>query len=618
MPLSDFRNSGEIQLSWSDSTAEDLDRHRAQLERLRRKRKRAWIRFDAAFAETHVWLNCTEHTFSDSERREGIRNGLHRWLMPTHAGFDRFYLLAHENAETPCYDITDYIQRCLAGDLSIAERLRGRTVFRLCQTEVRSAKYDLLSEVGVRDFTQQVLKRYTDELADFLADVVTGFCCPLPNFLSPLRPHTLSIPWSPELIPHFQTRSTEIALLGLLPLVFYETYDSATVRSRFWSELTQQFAKVCIGGVRQFCHQWNLQFALEVPASVQALEIDVGTILEQADRPILRIDDINIPKRFLIAKWIASRARSEYAQQVSICHPPVTSHELRAYESVLGFNSWMFNPTTVSQHQEGISTPQSQHLNRFLSLGVPKRQILIISPIHSLWTKPDQNTWDELIQAWEWLCQTVWELGYDFDIASETELAAAKTDKKTRSLQVKGTAYPLVVLPSCLSLQETTVESLTQFVKGRGKFIAVHPVPYLLNGRIGIDPYPLERLLYYWRTSIVHGTPTEKVDTLKRHLKKCIKPVTQVYVAPENHPATTIRIHHRQSKASDLFYLFNCGEISIETLIEIQGEATQVKEGDAKTGEQSVLAHWHANGKTYVTSSFDRRQGRLVVARKKD
>lgn len=613
MQLSDFRNSGEIQLSWSDSTAEDLDRHRAQLERLRRKRERAWVRFDAAFAETHVWLNCAEHTFSDSERREDIRNGLHRWLMPAHTGFDRFYLLAQENVETPCYDITDHIQRCLAGDLSIADRLRGRTVFRLCQAAMRSAKYDLLSEAGVGNFTQQVLKRYTDELADFLVDVVIGFCCPLPNFLSPLRPHTLSIPWTPALIPHFQTRSTGIALLGLLPLVFYETYDSATVRSRFWSELTQQFAKVCIGGVRQFCHQRNLQFALEVPASVQTLEIDVGTILEQADRPILSTDAINIPKRFLIAKWIASRARSEYTQQVSICRPQVASHELRAYESVLGFNSWMVS----CKHQEGISTPQSQHLNRFLSIGVPKRQVLIVSPIHSLWTKPDQQTWDELIQAWEWLCQTVWELGYDFDIASETELVAAKTDKKARSIQVKGTAYPLVVLPSCLSLQETTVESLTQFVKGRGKLIAVHPVPYLLNGRIGIDPYPLERLLYYRRTSIVRGTPTEKVDVLERHLKKWIKPVIQVYVTPENHPATTIHIHHRQSKESDLFYLFNSSEAAIETLIEIHGETTQVEEGNTKTGEQSVLAHWYANGNTYITSSFDRQQGRLIVARKK-
>ena len=613
MPLSDLRNSGEIQLSWSDSTTEAFDRYRAQLERLRRKRQKAWIRFDTAFAETHVWLNCTEHTFADSENREDIRNELYRWLMPAPAGFDRLYLLARENAEMPCYDITDHTQRCLAGDLSTAERLRGRTVFRLCEAEVQSAKYDLLSEVGVDDFTQQVLKRYIHELADFLGDVVTGFCCPLPNFLSPLRTHTLSIPWSPELIPHFQTLSTEIVLLGLLPLVFHETYDSASVRSRFWSELTQQFANVCIGGVRQFCHQWNLQFAVEVPTNGQALEIDVGSILKQADRPILRTDEINIPKRFLISKWIASRARSEHTQQVSSYHPQVTSHELYAYEGVLGVNSWIFN----CKHQEEISTPQLQHLNRFLSIGIPKRQILIISPTHSLWTKPDQNTWDELIQAWEWLCQTVWELGYDFDIASETELVAAKTDKKAHTLQVKGTTYPLIVLPSCLSLQETTVESLTQFVKGRGRLIAVHPIPYLLNGRIGIDPYPLERLLYHRRTSIVRGTPSEKVDALKRHLQKRIQPVIQVYVAPEHHPATTIHIHHRQSQEADFFYLFNSGEASIETLIEIQGEATLVAETDAQTGEQSVLEHWHANGKTYVTYSFDYRQGRLVVARNK-
>jgi hypothetical protein len=220
-----------------------------------------------------------------------------------------------------------------------------------------------------------------------------------------------------------------------------------------------------------------------------------------------------------------------------------------------------------------------------------------------------------MTSAWGWLCQTVWELGYDFDIASETELVAAEIDKTSRALCLKGAPYPVILLPVCLSLQESTVDRLTQFVKGRGKLIAVEPVPYLLNGRIGIEPYPLERLLYRWRTSILRGTEDEKTAQLKRLLGKRIKPAIQVYIKPDNSPTNQIIIQHRQSADLDLFYLFNREKLPLETLIELRWEA-QIEEWNIETGEQLTLDYWHANDNTYITRPFDRQQGRLIVARK--
>jgi hypothetical protein len=159
---------------------------------------------------------------------------------------------------------------------------------------------------------------------------------------------------------------------------------------------------------------------------------------------------------------------------------------------------------------------------------------------------------------------------------------------------------------------------LTRFVKEvkvRGRLITMDPVPYLLNGRIGIDPYPLERLLYRWRTSTLRGTTDEKVASLERLLRKRIKPPIQVYVKPDNAPTHAIAVQYRQSENLDLFYLFNRGERPIETLIEIRWEAT-VEEWNTVNGEQLPQDHWHANGKTYTTLSFDVRQGRLIVVRK--
>ena len=55
----------------------------------------------------------------------------------------------------------------------------------------------------------------------------------------------------------------------------------------------------------------------------------------------------------------------------------------------------------------------------------------------------------------------------------------------------------------------------------------------------------------------------------------------------------------------------------METLIEIRGEVLRVEEWGPTSGEQAILDHWHANGNTYLTQSFDRWQGRLIVAQTK-
>ena len=603
---------GEVLLSWTPSTkGEEIDGHRGQLQRLRRQGKHAWILVDSLAKQTRFRLNFHDHTFPHTERREAIHNHLRQWSIAPQA-FDRIYLHTQENVEAPCYDITDYIHRCLGGDLSIADRLKGRTIFRLYQIEMQTE--DLLTTVGVHEHADRILKEYFHELPDFLRQTVIGFCCNLPTFLSPLRCDPLSIPWSVELAHHSETMP-KVELLAHLPLIFYETYDSATIRSAFWERFTQQFAKVCIGGLRKICRRWGLQFALSIPATAQALEMDLGTILNHVDRPILRVNQMDTPKQFLIAKWIVSkRSSGNSGGQIGICRSDASTglrpNQL-AHGSVLGFNSWV-----QPGHSAAVpSTVESDNLNRFLSIGVPKRSILILSPVHSLWTRVDGKGWNWITKSWSWLCQTVWELGYDFDIASETDLVTAKIDTDSHALDLKEGAYPLVLLPGCLSLQEGTVNLLTQFVKARGKLIALDPVPYLLNGRIGINPYPLERLLYRWRTSIVRGeTNGEKRDQLKRLLRKRIKPAIQIYLKPDNSPTNWLAIQHRQSEGLDLFYLFSRGEILIETLVEIRWE-TAVEEWNAITGEQKVLDYWHANGKTYTALSFEHQQGRVIVAR---
>ena len=157
------------------------------------------------------------------------------------------------------------------------------------------------------------------------------------------------------------------------------------------------------------------------------------------------------------------------------------------------------------------------------------------------------------------------------------------------------------------------MDVLTQFVKGRGAN-RHGSGPFLLNGRIGLDPYPLERLLFRRRTSIVRGPTNEKVAALERLLRKQIRLPILIYAKPDNTPTRAVIAQHRESADLDLFYLFNRRERPIETLIEIQWESI-VEEWDPTDGERHPLSHWHADGKTYTQLSFDCGQGRFIVAR---
>ncbi len=623
-----FRNRGEVLLPFPRlATRKEIDTHRVKLQQFKRANIATWLLLDTVTAGTRFWLNFIEHTFHQTQGRAAIQKHLRGWARTAQTS-DRIYLLAEANADAPCYDITDYIQRCLDGDLSVADRLKGRTIFRLYQTERQG--YDLLSSQGIGALAHQVLERYVHEFYDLIEHPVVGFCCEFPTFLSPLKVPSTSIPWSAAF-----EKTLAPELLSHLPLIHYETYDSATIRSRFWERLTQQFAKVCVEGLREFAHQWNLQFAINFPSTAKALEVDIGTILKAADRPILNTDKLDKPKQFLIAKQIASCFESPRwnrdrlknrnqegggSRQISLCRSDSHSNQFIA-DSALGFNSWMY--VEDSRNRDGIHNAsrfaaggnETHYFSQFLSIGVPKRQVLILSPIHSLWTKPDPKGWNWLVKEWSWLCQTLWALGYDFDIASETVLATAEMDKPARALHLNGGYYSSVLLPSCLALQEGTIEVLTQFVKARGGLIAIDPVPYLLNGRIGLDPYPLERLLYRWRTSILRGTPGERIAALERLLRKRIKRPIQIYTRPDNTPTRTIVAQHRGLADLDLFYLFNRGEQPIETLIEIQWESI-VEEWDTINGEHHARCHWHADRKTYAQLSFDGGQSRFIVTRR--
>ncbi|RKU36786.1 hypothetical protein C6495_02975 [Candidatus Poribacteria bacterium] len=556
----------------------------------------AWLQLPSALLQTRYRLKAVERTFGEAEEAAAIQAVLRQWGTREHE-FHAHYLIAQPHAGEPCYHISEYVQRCVAGELAIAERLRGRTMLHLYQTEEQGTP-DLLSATGVSVFIEQVLLAYLN--AHGKASLI-GFACELPRFLSILESEPDSVPWS---------RTLENAVQSYLPLVFYETYDSAAVRSTFWRAVTMQFANCFLAGVRDFCHQEGLRFAVSISESARTLEFELGAMLAEVDCPVLHLSDKQIARlesaptgrtarRFVVAKWVSSNARYAGLSRKG-------SGQLKQFlqDVALGFNL-------------SVSGSPSPFREELLAIGYPKRQLLMLAPTQSLWTKPDEKQWNYLTKGWGWLCQTVSQLGYDFRIVSEGELRLATVDKKCRGLYFNEPAdvYRVVLLPSCISLQEETVNCLRAFTKAKGKLIANEPVPYLLNGRIGLKPYPLEQLIYGRRTTILRGPLGEREAALKKYLRKWVTRVISVYAKPENEPTLALRLQHRVTEEAELFYLYNATREPIDVLIEMRGTSKSVEEYCLLEGTRTALDFWHADGQTYLNCAFVPEQARLFVRR---
>ena len=147
-------------LLWRGS--QETTAHRSELTRLLRRGERAWVSLPSALLETRYQLNAAEQSFGTAETATAIQAKLRQSYPQNGVEYNQHHLIAHPQADAPCYNISEYVQRCVAGDLEIAERLRERTVIHLYQTEV--ATEDLLNSTEVSGFIERVLLDYLKEL----------------------------------------------------------------------------------------------------------------------------------------------------------------------------------------------------------------------------------------------------------------------------------------------------------------------------------------------------------------------------------------------------------------------------------------------------------------------
>lgn len=587
--------------------------HQSELQKIADFGNNVWIQLPSNLIQPRYYLNVIEMNFNESYTPNFIRKEL---LQATTVkkkqelgeSISEFFLIAESPSRGLFYKITEYIQESIEPDERVFDRLRGRTVLYIYQTD--TGYIDLLSDTGVKEFINETLNSYVEYYG---TDLMLGFSIELPEFLSVFHKDGLTIPWTDSFYEYIENniliKDNDLSTnqsLSILPSLFYESHNSPIMRGIYWQKLTTQFLNCFLSNVKAYCIEKSIHFAVTLPESAKSLQYDLGTLLGNIDYPILISDETNTTRRFVVTKAICSNSK-----RVGIArkNKHTTNHTLD--DASIGFNEWI----SQDYHYNQKITNTSRYIHQYLFDWNPIRPILLLSPIQSLWMEPDEKNWNKITGSFAWFCDIIWKLGYDFDIVSEEQLLNSVINRANGTITINGNTYQLILLPSCISLHENTVQRLSKYTKSKGKIIVNTPPPYLLNGKIGLAPYQLERLIYGRSVYLMNGTDNEKKDTLRKFLNKWVKLDIRVYRYKEDNIANEVRIHQRRIENGDIFYLYNSAAKSLHTIIEILDDDKILVEIDLNSGETINPEYWKANMSTYYECKFPPKQARLFIAK---
>ena len=98
--------------------------------------------------------------------------------------------------------------------------------------------------------------------------------------------------------------------------------------------------------------------------------------------------------------------------------------------------------------------------------------------------------------------------------------------------------------------------------------------------KIGLEPYLLERLIYRPTNHYIRRTADRKRNKSQKIPQKMDYTGYFAFLSQEDSLAEGIQVHHRQNENFQVFYLFNAGLETIETLVEIIGEVENGRKND--------------------------------------
>ncbi len=491
---------------------------------------------------------------------------------------------------------------------------------------------DLLNPDAVRAFLESTHEAYAARFGDEFGHVIPGIFTDEPGVF--YRSHDATqqpaIPWTGAFPDLFES-TYGYNLLPHLPALFFDVGDFHRVRYHFWRMVTERFLASFTRQLTAWCANHGIDatghynaedtLASQIPflgaamphyAQMQIPGVDklgreintgAGTVLTmkqldsvacQTGKPRALCENYGCSGQdFAHAgrKWLADWA---YVLGVNLNNPHLSLYSLRGerkrdYPQNLFYQQpWWPENRLIADYVARLSYVLTQE-QRVVD-------VLVIHPIGSAWTlyRPDATyPVDRLDEMLDDLLLALLEAQRDFHLGDEMLMAPdapceAQVDRSDGgpAFRVGEMTYRVVVVPPGVTLAESTVRLLHEFVDAGGAVLAVKPLPTEIEGR---------------RVEGAVLPEATRVVTLKT-LTDTLDDVLPFDVRIAGQPA--IWAHHRRVDDADIYFLANT-EREFGNVATVQMRGTGCLEvWDPATGDVYPLPAQERDGVMEVTLDF--------------
>jgi hypothetical protein len=487
---------------------------------------------------------------------------------------------------------------------------------------------DLLSAKVTQAFIEHQYEPYAAALRDkFGAD----FSGPVPGIFTD-EPQHCNAPWSFDL-PAAYRDMWDRDLVEDLPALYDEVGDHAAVRHHYHATVLELFVEGFTKQIGEWCREHNLDFTGHVMAEDTLISQTMFIGAAMPHYEYMSLPGIDHLCRQLgtvaLCKQVSSAARQFGGRRV--------------LSEMFGCSGWNVSLEALKWMAEwqfllGISLP-CQHLSLYSMRGCRKRDyppslhvqqpyfpqvyrilndrmarvlwaldqgelvadLAVIHPIETAWTLWDGSSpagGDRYSAEFENLSRDLLRLGVGFEYADERILDRHGRVEDGR-LIVGDCTYTVVLVPPMVTMRQTTLDLLRQFVEAGGTVVSVGEDPLRVDGVEDAAAYDL--LSRCRHSHLETGQLRRMLDDL---------PLTRIKL----HASGRLVCQHRKVGDDDLFFVLNADGWSHaegRALLPTQRPVFQL---DPDSGEVRRLPSTRVGGSTEVSVDLPAMGSTLLLA----
>ena len=530
---------------------------------------------------------------------------------------------------------------------------------------------DTMNPEAVDDFIEVTHEAYYREFGSEFGKSIPGIFTDEPNYFtfqggafSPSDPSkkVCVIPWTGGFQEYFRKRKG-YDIMEKLPLLFFPGEGCEKARYDYWEAATDLFLESYSKKMYDWCEERNLRYAGHYLCedTLESQILCIGAAMPHyeymhvpgIDHLCRNISNVMTPKQCSSAAHQLGRLRTlsetygcsgqnfsftgrkwigdwEFVLGINILN-----HHLSLY-SMKGCRKRDFPPNIYFQQPwwkyNRVIEDYFTRLTYMLTRGKHKCDILLMHPMGSAWvaySRLDAAKCNEMSSAFERLSIDLCSLQRDYDYGDEklmekyarlswVEQPAKGMDgnkgyydgafmKRLPRLQVGGSRYELVIIPSSITLRKNTFKLLKEFKNSGGKVIALEPAPTMVDCQASDE---LKEFI-----SSIKVIPANK-DNLKVLLDEMLDP--EVTVADKKKTGVpAIYYQHRTTEDADIFFLCNTDqekEFSTTVTLNSLGKA---EEWDLFTGKIAEIPFRVKGNKTQIELDFSPAGSHLIMVERK-